>query len=106
MNEHIKEIQLETETKKEKYIQELSESCSFVTTHGVIAMLKDLSGWTDDQIEELCSIAINNNQVGWILSDPDVHLFYKTILTQKKDGFLENSFSKEVLDIINEYENK
>ena len=60
-------------------IQQLSESGSFVTTHGIIKMMTQYSDWTDTQVEELCEIANKNSQVNWILSDPDVLEFYSDL---------------------------
>ena len=80
LNEHIKEIKLKTEEEKEKLIDDLAESCNFVTTHGIVAMLRKHTGWTEDQIEKLCQIAEDNSQVAWIITDEDVFQFYKELL--------------------------
>ena len=80
LNEHIESIKLDTENKKMNLIQQLSESGSFVTTHGIIKMMTQYSDWTDTQVEELCEIANKNSQVQWILGDPDVLDFYSDLI--------------------------
>ena len=80
LNEHVKDITLETENRKHELIDELKNSRSFQQTHGIIAMLSKLTGWTDAQIEELCKCAEDNDQVGWILKDQDVEAFYNSIM--------------------------
>lgn len=80
LNEHAKEITLETETEKQKWIEKLKNSNSFQETHGIIANLRRFTGWTESQIEELCKCVEDNTQVGWILEDQDVEDFYRLIL--------------------------
>ena len=100
LNEHIKDIQLRTEQEKQELINKLSESGSFVTTHGVIAMLNKYSGWTDAQVEELCSIAENNTQVSWVLSDMDVLSFYSSLLGKKDYEKLNDCSTKRIMETI------
>ena len=95
--ENIFDIKLETENEKERLIKQLSDSCSFQKTHAVVAMLKMFSGWTEDQIERLCSVAENNTQVSWILKDPDVFVFYNQILAGKDLDSLPDSATKRIL---------
>ena len=64
-------------------IEELSDSGSFLATHLAVGRLSKHSDFTPLQIEELVRIALSNNQVGWIVGDPDVHEFYKSLLKQK-----------------------
>lgn len=78
LSEH--DIVLETEKEKGKLINKLKESPNFISTHGTIAMLKEYSGWTEAQIEELCKCVCENSQVGWILEDYDVSQFYFDLL--------------------------
>ncbi|SFN64757.1 PIN domain-containing protein [Proteiniclasticum ruminis] len=80
LNEHTENIKLETEVKKQELISALKESHNFQETHGIIAMLRKYSGWTDDQIEQLCNCVEDNNQVGCILFDSDVEEFYTELL--------------------------
>ncbi len=79
--EHVKEINLETEAQKQRLIDELKNSASYQQTHGIIAMLRQLSGWTEAQTETLCECVENNGQVGRILMDQDVEDFYSDILS-------------------------
>lgn len=94
--ENISEIRLEVENEKESLIKQLSGSRSFQTTHATVAMLKMFSGWTEDQIEQLCSAAESNTQISWILKDSDVLDFYNHILAGKNTESLPDSATKRV----------
>lgn len=96
LTENISDIKLETEAEKQNLIDQLSNSRSFQRTHATIAMLKMFSGWTEDQIEELCAIAEDNSQVSWILKDPDVFEFYSHVLSGKNLESLPDSATKRV----------
>lgn len=80
LEEHIAGIKLKTEEEKEELILSLRNSNSFYSTHGIISNMNAYPDWTRTQIEELCSIAIQNDQVGWILEDNDVLSFYKKLI--------------------------
>ena len=58
----------------------LKNSRSFTSTHTVIAKLKKIDRWDDDEREELFLTALQNGQVFSILRDEDVKLFYKALL--------------------------
>lgn len=47
LNKHIQDIKLKTEEDKEEWIEKLAESSRFITTHFVIAMLKQYTGFLD-----------------------------------------------------------
>lgn len=98
LTENISDIKLETETEKQRLIDQLSNSGNFQSTHATIAMLKMFSGWTEDQIEKLCTIAEDNTQVSWILKDPDVFEFYSHILSEKNVESLPDSAAKRILE--------
>ena len=105
LSNHVKGIQLKTEQEKQKLIRQLSESGTFITTHGIIAMLNKHTDWTDAQIEELCTAAENNNQVGWILSDRDILNFYSNLLEKEKCEGLQDCATKRIMKKISSYSN-
>lgn len=100
LNEHFKDIQLKTEQEKQELIERLCESGSFEQTHGIIAMLNKHTGWTESQIEDICSAVENNTQVGWILGDLDVLDFYSKLLSHVKYEELADCDTKRVMDSI------
>ncbi len=100
LNNHVKDIHLKVEHEKQELIKKLSESGSFITTHGIIAMLNKHTDWTNAQIEELCAIAENNNQVRWILSDEDILDFYSNLLKKVEYEGLEDCAAKRVMEKI------
>lgn len=80
LKKHFKDIALRVETEKDGLIEKLARSGSFATTHAVIKELSEFSDWTERQIQDMCSAAVNNHQISWILSDDDVYEFYKGLI--------------------------
>lgn len=72
----------EKKRKRLDLIFSLDGSRSFSTTHTIIKALSVVEEWEPDEIEMLLKIALNNNQVGFILNDFDVKTFYKSIIKQ------------------------
>lgn len=77
---HFKDITLRVETEKDELIEKLARSRSFSTTHAIVKELSAFSDWTERQIQDMCSAAINNHQISWILSDTDIYEFYKGLI--------------------------
>lgn len=73
-------IKIASEIERDLQIAELSESRTFATTHVVIAKLAKHTDFSPSQIEAMVHIAQTNNQVEWILGDPDLHGFYCALL--------------------------
>lgn len=94
------DIKLQTERIKQSLIEELSNSCSYQSTHGTIAELRKYSGWSDQQVEELCSIVVNNGQVSRIINDDDVWNFYYGLVSKFKDDDLNDCATKSVLELL------
>ena len=103
LSEHIKEIELETENNKDKYIRHLAASASFFTTHSVVANLNKYGGWNNDQIEKLCSIAETNDQVSRILTDSDVFSFYYNLLSNHTIDEKDDSAARRMWQWIQDY---
>lgn len=97
LNKNVSDIKLEAENRKSDLIEELRDSRSFQETHKIVAQLKLFTGWAEDQIELLCSIAEKNSQVRQILRDSDVFKFYMGILSGKDPESLQNSAERRVL---------
>lgn len=102
LNEHFEDIKLKTEQIKQDLIDKLKKSPNFVSTHGIIAMMSKHSGWTDSQIENICSAAENNTQVGWLLGDDDVFEFYGRLLSKVKYEDLPDGAIKNVIKSISD----
>ncbi len=66
--------------KRTDLIIALDNSHSFAKTHSLISQLKHCKTWTENDMEMLFEIAVNNSQVRYILSDPDVRAFYENLL--------------------------
>lgn len=71
--------QSEEELRKEELIDKLGDSESFANTHSVIEQLLEIKEWSKIQIMKLLKIALENNQVTYILKDEDVKRFYSAI---------------------------
>ena len=88
--------QSEEELRKEELIDKLEDSESFANTHIVIKQLLEIKEWSENQKAKLFKIALENNQVTYILKDGDVKKFYSEIC---KDDNSEEA--KNLKDIIN-----
>ena len=84
LSAHVKDIRLRTEQEKDDLISSLKHSHNFANTHAVIDKMSKYSDWSAAQIDEICSAALENSQVGWILGDDDVHDFYEKLLNNTK----------------------
>lgn len=83
LDEHIKEIQLQSEKDKAELINNLRNSTSFTNTHQFINKLSEYTDWTEDEIEDLCTSVWENNQVSWIFTDSDIFSFYQSLLENR-----------------------
>ena len=104
LDEHVDEIQLKAEIDKQKLIDNLYKSGSFASTHEVIALLRQYSGWTKQQIEKICSALVDNRQVSWIIHDPDIFKFYHSIIAEFDYEKLSDGSIRQAIDIINGFE--
>ncbi len=77
-NEETKN-QSEEDLQKEDLINRLEDSTSFKNTHFLIDRLSEVDVWTPNQKDKLVRIALENNQVTYILKDRDVKEFYEKI---------------------------
>lgn len=94
-NEETKHQSEET-IQKTKLINDLEDSMSFANTHDIIKQLSKYKNWTDEQKNRLVTIALENNQVTYILKDRDVKSFYKSICQN-----LDSNESSEIIEILN-----
>ena len=69
----------EEERAKKDLINMLEDSGSFRNTHEIIGKLKKFGDWSEEQIQKLLRIGMNNTQVRFILSDRDVNEFYENL---------------------------
>ena len=76
-----KDRDIESKTKRINLIISLDGSKNFVTTHEIVKDLLDVNDWTDDEIDMLLDIALNNHPVRYLLNDIDVKLFYRKIIS-------------------------
>ncbi len=73
----------EDEQNRTDLIIALENSHSFAKTHSLISQLQSCKAWTDGETESLFEIAMNNSQVRYILTDPDVRAFYEKLLASR-----------------------
>ena len=70
----------ESKTKRINLIISLDGSKNFATTHEIVKELRDVDGWTEEEVEMLLDIAINKHPVRYLLNDRDVKAFYQKII--------------------------
>lgn len=73
-------IKLSEETEVQLAIERLVASANFAATHAAIASLSAMTDFTDSQVVTMVAGSLANNQVAWILGDPDVREFFERIL--------------------------
>lgn len=97
--ENLEEDKRNNEEKKNKtnLILKLENSASFATTHTVIRELREYSQWSENEIEWMFEIAVDNSQVHCVLGDMDIAKFYKNLLRQTNK---QSSNAKNVKAII------
>lgn len=91
--------QTEEDIRKDELINKLEDSTNFANTHAVIEELSDIKEWNRNQQNKLLKIALENNQVTYILRDDDVKEFYIMICSQNNSEEAE-----KVKEIIYEME--
>lgn len=84
------------ELKKEELISQLEESGNFANTHTIIEQLSAVPEWSASQKNKLIRIALNNNQVTYILKDNDLKEFYDSICNG-----IDSVEADKVRDILN-----
>ena len=70
-----------TDYKKDVWINNLEDSMNFANTHAVIAELKKMHGFSEDQVLKILQAALNNSQIRSIIKDADVYAFYTDIVS-------------------------
>lgn len=71
----------EDERIRKEAILSLESSHSFADTHFAVKKLQTVDSWSEDEINRLCEIALNNFQIRYILTDKDVSAFYLMLLS-------------------------
>ncbi len=105
ISNHVSTIELKSENEKKESIEKLRCSGSFSGTHHYISLLERYATWSPDQVVELCSIAENNPQVGWIIGDDDVQAFYTSLLSNGIADKVKSPSVDWVVKKLNEIEN-
>lgn len=85
---YIKNVD-ETKRNANILINALSESNSFANTHDIVWKLRDnkiLECLDQNDVDLLIKIALDNNQVKWIIGDKDIFEFYILLIKKLKNG--------------------
>jgi hypothetical protein len=80
LKQHFPEIKLANEIEKAVAIEMLVSSRNFATTHRAVAELESIDDFTDTDLANLFTAFFDNDQVAWILGDPDVERFAVKII--------------------------
>lgn len=85
---------------KNEAIEYLKESGSFSTTHMAISKLSQYLGYFNvSDATELFNAALENAQVGWIISDDDVYDFYVKLANEFLTA-VEPDLASQIVDLI------
>jgi len=80
--EHLGNINLREEDTKAKSVEFLVNSGNFQQTHWAVDQLGEFSSLDAIQTMAVLTAVLENSQISGILTDPDVLMFYKSILDQ------------------------
>jgi hypothetical protein len=97
--EQFPNIKIASEAERDLLIEQLANSGSFASTHLLIAKLAKQPDFSTAQVEQLVNIPESNNQVGWIIGDPDVHEFYSSLL-QKYGARIQKEATDKLSEIV------
>ena len=97
--EHYPNIKLAAELEKNMDIKSLARCSSFSMTHTVIAYLKAYEDFSQKQVNLLTKIALENEQITWIINDPDAHTFY-TGLIDKYEKDIDEDLLVKLKDLL------
>lgn len=84
--------------KKKELLIALETSSSFSRTHKIISEMREVDNWTSDEKEILYRIALINGQVRYVLSDVDVNMFYRKLLSNTKELSENGKKIKELIE--------
>lgn len=94
-------IKLATEKEIERLISELADSGSFAITHSIIAKFNQYTDFTNDQLNQIITACLSNNQVYWIIKDEDVNQFICHLIEGKEEN-IDNTNLKLLQDLLSE----
>lgn len=101
--EHFPNIKLASELEKESLIGDLAASRSFAQTHTLVKKLSNYNDFTSEQLNEIVEAAISNNQIYWIIKDPDVYEFFSSIIQGHEDQIDKDNLNMLMQELQNEY---
>jgi predicted nucleic acid-binding protein len=81
---YFPDIQLTEEVDKLDEIERLEQSIAFASTHRAIAALNKYDDFKDTEVKRIVDAYLENDQIRWILGDPDVKAFAKKVLALTK----------------------
>lgn len=85
---------------KDEAVEYLEESGSFSTTHRAISQLAKYMGYFDaSDATKLFAAALENAQVGWIISDDDVYDFYVKLANEFLTA-VEPDLASKIVDLM------
>lgn len=85
------------DAEKDSLINELDDSKNFKNTHQIVKKLSKYPKWTENQVNKLINIALNNHPVRYILTDKDIKRFYNDVIAFSKENHLVDKL-REYLD--------
>jgi hypothetical protein len=79
MKEHFDGVAFSFDKAKDALIDDLKSTGSFAGTHQLISKLEAFSYFSLKEIERILAAAVENDQFGWIVGDPDVSDFLNRV---------------------------
>lgn len=94
LKEHFSEVKLADEVEKLYAIEKLEHAWSFQLAHEAIEGLEKYADFSDSDLLRLINAYLSNNQINWILGDPDVRSFAEKLLKLATSDTLHEAASE------------
>lgn len=103
--DHLPDVDLTYAKEKHKndLIMQLKNSSSFNETHKIINELSSYSSFAPTHTNNIVQAAIENSQVRWIIHDPDVEEFLKSVI-EGEEGTIDNKDLDTIKELLFEEE--
>lgn len=82
LTSHFPDIDVAEIDDRLEAVSNLVNSGSFASTHQAVGKLSGFTGFSANEVDSMLQAIYHNQQVGWIVADPDVAKFYIDLLRQ------------------------
>lgn len=99
------QLMLFSKREKDSKIENLANSPNFAWTHSAVAALEEYDNdFSQEQLNAIVEAVISNNQIYWIINDPDIREFIEELIHDRENEIDSDNFRmlKELLEPVSE----